>query len=102
MTGWAVAKSGGRVCNLTVVEDMFVECAAADPGQSLYEQVFAARRSAEVVAAQKDQEIWERIDPELEERQVGMRSGLESEARIRTVRETEEHMTGPCEICGNE
>jgi hypothetical protein len=84
---------------------MFVECAAAvgaDPGQSLNEQVFAARRSVEVVVIQRDQEIWERIDPGLEERQVGRRSSLESEARIRTIRETEEHMTGPCEVCGNE
>lgn len=94
------------MCNLTAEEDMFGECAAvvggADPGQSLNEQAFAARRSVEVVGVQKDQAIWERTDPGLGARQVGRRSSLESEARIRTIRETEERMTGPCEVCGRE
>jgi hypothetical protein len=64
--------------------------------------VFAARRLAEVVASRKDQAIEERTDPGLEERQVGRRPSLESEARIRTVRVTEGRMTGPCEDCDGE
>ena len=102
----AVAGSVERVCILTAEEDMFVECAAAvggaDPDRSLTVKALIARRDVEVVEDQRDQAILERTDPGLEERQVGRRSSLESEARIQTIRATGGRMTGPCEDWGEE
>ena len=85
---------------------MFEECVGAmavvgsGPGQSLNEQVLAERKDAEVVAGQKDQAIGERTGPGPGEKLVGMRSGLENEARSRTILGTEGRMTGPCEDLG--
>lgn len=101
-----VAESDGLVCNLTAEGGMFVECVDAmvvvgsGPSRSLNGQVLVERKDAEVVAGLKDQAIEGRMGPVPEERLVGMRSGLENEARSRTIRGTEGRMTGPCEDLG--